>query len=342
MQQFLSPQTLGELLINLIAGFIGFAIGWIWQRIIHEVRLAPARKVWRRFITEQTLIIINRNNRTQWATPTGFIEVGTARALGEIRTFFEKLGKDQVSTKEADLIEGRELQGNLIILGTIDVNPLLQEAITQITGEVCVINDVNQPLTSKIIDIGKNREYTMAERITDKARETTTDYGLIIIAKSPFNPEKRIILISGCSGYGVWCAAKFVISSSFLTEKYIQNQDAIFCIVETRVTLSTPQNAAIQEIRSLSNSGLDTTYYYNKINEHPELLLRQVCYTIGIDYHAIQKQHGDNTTVKVIEEAVKRRILAQLIQELEALRKLQEQETVDHDKDKVRPNHLTT
>ncbi len=40
------------------------------------------------------------------------------------------------------------------------------------------------------------------------------DYGLVIRTANPFNPHRRLIVLSGCHTYGVVAAARFAAESS--------------------------------------------------------------------------------------------------------------------------------
>ena len=73
-----------------------------------------------------------------------------------------------------------------------------------------------------------------------KGSVLSKDIGLIIETASPFDEEKRVLLIFGCYGYGTWAAVRFAKTSSFLDSAPVASGRGVECVVQTEVLDNVP------------------------------------------------------------------------------------------------------
>ena len=71
--------------------------------------------------------------------------------------------------------------------------------------------------------------------------EWAHDYGVILKAPNPFNPDKKALLLFGCFGFGTWAAGRHACSGRFLAEPKIAAGADGLTIVRTEIVKGVPQ-----------------------------------------------------------------------------------------------------
>jgi hypothetical protein len=236
--------------INLIAALIGFWIGWAWQRVRGEIRSRKARHFWRPFVQGALRIIVGHHSEFTSFEQSGFLGVGSAMALAELRTHLEQTGLHDFTISYTNQVDGDSLKGNLILIGGPDANAISKEVSERINTTLRFGNPARYEIA--IYDSATNRIYAPSTK-TDSG-EIIKDYGLIFKTTNPFSPNKQILLIAGSFGYGTWAGVRFALSKPFIENSLVSQGKPIECLIETDVVCGTPQDIRLVELRVLEPS----------------------------------------------------------------------------------------
>ncbi len=126
----------------------------------------------------------------------------------------------------ADSITGSSIEGDLILLGGPKHNELTAEAFRLLGHRFGVYQEDS---VISIGDGGSGDHQVVCGTV--ESRDVRTDYGLVLCARSPWSPEHRLVLISGCHTYGVVAAARYMVES-----KEVRNAPEEFAaVVESRI-----------------------------------------------------------------------------------------------------------
>lgn len=243
-----SMSILLDIGVNLFAAFIGFAIGWLWQWIGKEIKLRRVRRFWKPFTKGALRIVVGRFSEFESFEQSGFLGIGDAIGLAELRTYFDQLGFDNFEVAYADRMSGDLLNANLILLGGPDANSVTKEAVSKIRSTIQFGNPEKYEIA--FYDSTSNKVY--APRLQSiNSRKIANDYGIIFKTENPFSPDKQIIIIAGSFGYGTWAGAKYILSKSFIENPIVKKNSRIECLITTDIVRETPQNIQSIILREL-------------------------------------------------------------------------------------------
>ena len=135
-------------------------------------------------------------------------------------------------------MDGNRLQENLIVIGGADNNPIAGKVLER---PECPIEPGNSSMN----------EVDFRSRVTgrrygperDASGECVYDYGAIVRAPNPFNPDKKVLLLFGCFGFGTWAAGRHACSARFLADPRIAAGADGLTIVRTEIVKGVPQFA---------------------------------------------------------------------------------------------------
>jgi len=199
--------------INVLAGlattFIGYIIGRTWQKVIDRMPYRRARIFWQPLLNADTQIVVSRFELPSWPEPTGAVGGGDAIALREISSYFSRIGLRRTSVVYVDE-PTVDRDNNLILLGGPGSNAVTMDALRLFNPQVQLLDPPGEP--GQVHDLVTGKKYK-AE--ADGAR----DYGAIIRARSPFNPERWLVIIAGIYGYGTWGGVKMTLENDDFLER---------------------------------------------------------------------------------------------------------------------------
>lgn len=242
-------QTLLDIGINLVAALIGFLIGWGVQILRKAIRNRRARRFWKPFVDGDLQIVVGRFLEFTEFEQSGFLGVGDAIGLTELRAYFEMLGLRGITISYADRLHGDALKTNLILLGGPDANAITKEAVRRIKSTLRFGNPARYEIA--VYDSSTDKTYAPSMRIDES--EISTDYGIILRRANPFARNKQVIIIAGSYGYGTWAGIRYAISRQFLDHSIVSNGKSLECLIETDVVYSTPQDIRLVVLRSLED-----------------------------------------------------------------------------------------
>lgn len=236
-----------DLSINLIAALVGFGIGWLWKEIRKKIKTRRARIFWKPFVSGELQVVIGRFSEFKAFERSGFIGIGSAMGLTELYNFFKKIGLHDFTVLYSDLIEGNSLKTNLILLGGPDANSISREALSRIKSTI----KLGDPDLHEISIQDTKFKKLYSPRIDENSNKLRTDYGLILKTKNPFNHNKQLLLIAGSFGYGTWAGIRYITSKEFLKNRIVSEGTSLECLIETDITLETPQQIKLITLRPI-------------------------------------------------------------------------------------------
>jgi hypothetical protein len=209
-------------LINVIGGLlttlIGYIIGRVWQKLVDRIPYRRARIFWGPLLDAKIQIVVSRFVSAAFPEPTGLVGGGDALALREISSYFSKIGLRHkvVYVDEAAL----DRNDNLILLGGPDVNAVTKDALRLISPQLR-LSDPGPGIPMEVQDLApdSSRQHgdpsrANAEKIYKPSSDS--DYGIIIRARNPFNPDRGLIIFAGAYGYGVLGGVNLAFTDRFL------------------------------------------------------------------------------------------------------------------------------
>jgi hypothetical protein len=238
-----------DIFINLIAGFIGFGLGWLWEKFLHFLKFRKVKQFWRPFFQKDVQMVLGRFLEYERFEPSGFLGVGDANGLAELQTQLKTLGLADIPVAYADCIDGDHLKSNLILLGGPDGNLITRDA-SQKLQLTLRFGDHKKYEVSFVDTRGVGQIYAPYRNRDTNSLEI--DYGLIIRTRNPFAPDMQMLIIAGGFGFGTWAAVRFILSKEFLDNAIVSRGDPFECLIETDVTRGIPQDIRLMALRSLS------------------------------------------------------------------------------------------
>lgn len=235
--------------INLIAALIGFWIGWIWQTLRKALRSRRSQRFWKPFVTGELQVVIGRFLEFTQFEQSGFLGVGDAIGLTELRTYFGGLGLRDFTVSYADRVDGDSLKTNLILIGGPDANAVSKEVVTKINSTLRFGNPAHYEIA--IYDSATDRIY--APLTKSDSHEIIKDYGVILKTTNPFSPSKQVLVIAGSFGYGAWAGIRYAISKQFIENEFVIQGKPLECLIEADIVRGTPQDIRLVTVRSLEN-----------------------------------------------------------------------------------------
>jgi hypothetical protein len=204
-----------------------------------------ALQFWKPFVQGKLRVVTGRFTRTSkklevWE-PAGLLGVGDAMAIADLRTFFGVMGLSDFEVSYASSETTVDLDTNLILLGGPDYNNITALAMKKIKSTFRFA-DTEQPYHQIAITDEKTDSKTKGKLwdYKEKASGELTDYSLIIRRANPFYPDKQLLLVAGCSGYGTWAGIRFVTSVEFLELPLVSRGEPGEFLIKTKVMFEKP------------------------------------------------------------------------------------------------------
>ena len=256
---------LEQILIALVATFIGVLGGRFWKKSLLYYTYLRARRFWRPIVSGDVQVVVGRFKRFAGWEPSGLVGVGDMQATAELVAFFDDLGYRRLgrSPKIAyhDQLAGQLADVSLVCIGGPDANKLTRYMLEQIHHTIEPGNPDGHVIS--FLDAKKKKVYSP---IPEQGRRQwpdlrgspaiAVDYGLLIKAPNPFNPKRGVIIIAGSFGYGTWAGIKLARSKPFLRDRRVRKGRAIECLYSTTIINEIPQQPKIEILREISHQGL--------------------------------------------------------------------------------------
>jgi hypothetical protein len=264
--------SLREILINLVAAAIIFSLGASTRSAWSLIRSWNGRRFWGRGILHgETLLFLGSFPRFRSLEPSGFVGVADARAVHELTAGLQRLGVTFTMGYSSRLIDGQP-QKNLILFGSEEVNELVDAVLTRTGSGIRLNSD-----TMTLRDLREDKEYRAEWQVrpidderaqslddsmaviveadgTRTARRIRADYGALIRAHSPFDPERTVVIIFGIYGYGTLAGARLCLSPDFLARCARLPGFNIECIFRVDLAQGIPLGTSVLDLRPMTTA----------------------------------------------------------------------------------------
>lgn len=210
-----------DLMINLLAAVIGFSAARLGSTIQRALRTRRARRFWNPFVDGKLHLVFpvwdearhtDTKHTTTW-DPSGLAGVGDVVALTVIERHLRSIRLQDYDVCYSHLMVGDQLNSNLVLIGGPYSNHVSRMAMERLPLTF-VFNDAEK-CDVRILD---RIDGTLHGPIEREVGALTTDTGLIVRARNPFNSERQILIVAGSYGFGSAAAATLVASPAFLRE----------------------------------------------------------------------------------------------------------------------------
>lgn len=216
--------------------FIGIFIKWIREFIFIE---KPIRKFWEEMLKTSVSIVIPSlpkyfNERPSYSGYTD--QLGAAHILCLLNSFQSK------KSERARIIEEKFNkymdEENIVLIG----GPIANESVKNI------MKSFEFPFEFKnhvLIDKYKNKSYGKEYEGVESIPE---DYAFIFKKQNPYNPQKTLIIIAGCYGYGSYAGALALTDPVILRDIDRRTETKLIgAVIKTRIYHETPQKPSLED-----------------------------------------------------------------------------------------------
>jgi hypothetical protein len=225
---------LQDLLVNIAAGALSFLLGVGVTKAHSWRRHLRVRRFWRPLTSGGLTLVLGEVPREEFLQyePSGLVGIGDLRGLHEL---IEQLGNARLTgfkVEYALTMSKEDRYGNLVLLGGSDTNALTAEFMQKVGSQVELRND-GQPSSPPVLLDSAYDSGSIQPELSNNA--VTVDCGVLIRARNPMNPDRWVVIIAGCLGYGTWAGVRLT------TAHELRHAPATFeCIFKTKVENGTP------------------------------------------------------------------------------------------------------
>jgi hypothetical protein len=229
-------EGLQDLLVNIAAGSLSFLLGIGVTKAHSWHRFRRIRRFWRPLTTGGlTLVLgqIQREDLLQYE-PSGLVGIGDLRGLHEL---IEQLGDARLTgfkVEYALTLNTEDRYGNLVLLGGSDTNALTDEFMQKVGAQVEFRND-GEPAKPPILHDNAYDSGSIRPELSNNT--VVTDCGVLIRARNPMNPDKWVVIIAGCLGFGTWAGVRLTT-----TDDLRHAPEAFECIFKATVDSGSPRS----------------------------------------------------------------------------------------------------
>jgi hypothetical protein len=254
-----------------LAAIVVFALGVGARNAVSFFRSRRGRRFWgRHIIGGRTRLFLGSFDRDYILEPSGFVGLGDNHALYELATELGRLGVFFEIAYASRLMD-RQHHENVILLGFGDVNSLAPIVLTKIGTGFAVDADkmtITDTDTDTIYETEWD-EYVLPEdalpafgdgwSIVAKgdaryARRLRADYGVLIRTRSPFKPDRTLIVIAGIYGYGTWAGARLPLDDEFLRRCEQMDGFGVECLYRVEILQGQLIATTVEILRSIPGS----------------------------------------------------------------------------------------
>jgi hypothetical protein len=140
------------------------------------------------------------------------LALGDAHAVQELTSLLGKLDID-FKMSYADGLQEGESDENLILLGSADVNRLVERVQKKIQSG---FEFMPEPMSLRDRRTGKVYVPSWeAKRDGSRGSEIVVDYGTITRTVSPLKNKRSIVILAGIYGYGTWSGVRVIADRQF-------------------------------------------------------------------------------------------------------------------------------
>lgn len=199
----MKDDDLRNLVINVIAGVLLFVLGVLSRRLFALWQGLTVGRFWRRLAQRGMTVVVGQLDRQEFLSyePSGVVGVGDVRALDELNEAFRRGRLRRFGIAFGGALNDSQRKGNLVLLGGNDGNQLAANLMREVGSRIELINEdqVHPPV---LLDHISEPPLRLQPDMADG--RVMHDYGVLIRARNPREPDNWIVIIAGCLGYATW------------------------------------------------------------------------------------------------------------------------------------------
>jgi hypothetical protein len=191
------------LAINLLSSLLAFLLGGSVRALYQRRKAAsPARRVWRLGRSAEVVLALSDGPGHDTTLPT--LYEGDAEAAGIVSAYLRSVRGVQTRIIRASTFSPlRDARSDLVVIGGPRANDLYEE----IDRRVSMPYEFKlYPHRARMIRLSDGQVF---DQEVENAR-TIRDFAAISFLPSPFDPNRRIVVLAGCGMQGTVAAAKMV------------------------------------------------------------------------------------------------------------------------------------
>lgn len=186
-----------DLTINIVAGVLLLAAGWIARLVYSRWTLRHERSIWKDFVSRSRLGVALTTRSGPYPRSTPRISLTEARAFGQLTPRWRELGIDYTLIDSRD-VNGQYVGGrNMLILGG-PIHNGVTKSVLQMMGQRLPFILELEPVSIRLASGSYSPSYD-----PDSGR-VTEDYAIIIRAPNPLDSsgDHSMMMVFGCHGFG--------------------------------------------------------------------------------------------------------------------------------------------
>lgn len=221
-----NSEDLKSLGINLLSSVIWFLAGLLSGIIIASGRKWRRPRFWSEMMKNKIVVVVGAHGEFDQYEASGMIGTGDALALAEFVSYFRQNQFTNFEISSARTVATSQLGQNLLLIGGADANSISRDFIARSGGK----------LKTRFGDPDKGEiSFELAGTLFMPERgKKLKDAAAIVYMENPHAPDRRVVLVSGCFGYGTEAAARMMCQSDLFaarTRKLARFEAAISCEV---------------------------------------------------------------------------------------------------------------
>lgn len=202
--------------LGLVSAFLGYLIGRLWETMKVRRRYWKARQFWQPVVDGHFQIVTSRFGVDGFTEPTGLVGGGDAIANRLLGDLLQDIGLERPRSVYVDE-PTLDRDTNLIVLGGPNENRVAGEAMERIVPGLRVVDPgPGIPMQVEDLKFTAERAEGTGVYVATPSPDHMTDYGVIVRARSPFNADRAVVVISGAYGYGTWAGVQVSQKPEFL------------------------------------------------------------------------------------------------------------------------------
>jgi hypothetical protein len=235
-----------DVLINLCAAAVGGALAFLWRLAVVRIRFRSSRRVWRSVLRSPWRIVVSEyfvDPTAQRRGPRELVDLTDLQALAQLLACFSEARLPvpaRVSTSSQ--LAASDMRENLVVIGGPKAN---RAALKLDEAGVSRLRFERIDGGYAVRDTLEGRLYRPSEsqtRVSGQQVRTIVDYGVIVSAMNPFNPQRRVLYMAGAGSTGTFAAVQMCAAQADdLARAFGGNPRETFeCLVRYRMTAGPP------------------------------------------------------------------------------------------------------
>lgn len=191
------------LAINLLSSLLAFLLGGAVRGLyLRWKAVSPARRVWR--LDRSAEVVLAQSDGPGHDTPLPTLYEGDAEAAVTVSMYLRSVRRVRTRIIRASTFSRcRDAHSDLVVIGGPNANDLYREIDRRVSMPY---KFTLYPDRADIIRVADGQVF--AQEVANA--KTIRDFAAISFLPSPFDPNRRIVVLAGCGTQGTWAAAKMV------------------------------------------------------------------------------------------------------------------------------------